>query len=377
MKVAIVGCGKISDEHAWVIQTIPGAQIVAVCDREELMARQMAERFGVPGYFVDAHEMLERAKPDVVHITTSPQSHFELGRACLQSGRSVFIEKPFTVTADEAQTLVDIAEQTGAKLTAGHDNQFSPVAVEMRKLVQSGFLGGEPVHVESLFPYDMSDERYARALLANRTHWVRKLPGKLAHNVISHGIAKIAEFLVDEDPGVTAIGFRSPILERVGEREIFDELRVLIRDSTNRTAYFTFSSQISPGLHQMRLHGPKRSLLVDYTHQILVPIEKRAYKSYLNQFIPPFLYGKAVIKNGLRNIGRFLKNDFHQDSGRRYLVGQFYASIREGAPLPIPYAEIIRTARIMDEIFAQVAAGYASDTYVKQAAAPVSAEVMA
>lgn len=353
MKVAIIGCGKISDEHAWLVQTIPGAELVGVCDREELMAKQMAERFQIPCYATEAVEMLERARPDVVHITTSPQSHFDLGRLCLERNCHILIEKPFTVTAEEAETLVELAEARGKKLTAGHDNQFSSAAMEMRRLTAAGFLGGQPVHMESLFPYDISDERYARALLANRTHWVRRLPGLLAHNVISHGISKIAEFLKGEME-ITALGFPSKMLKKVGEKEILDEIRVVIRDEFDTTAYFTFSSQISPGLHQLRLHGPKNSLVVDYTHQVVLPLYKKTYKSYLNQFVPPLLYGKALLGGGLRNIGLFLRRELHQDTGRRNLVSSFYAAINSGGPVPIPYEEIIRTARIMDEIFEQI-----------------------
>ena len=63
------------------MQRIPNCKLVAVCDRELLMAQQLAERFGVDGCFDDARELLATCKPDVVHITTPPQSHFALGQA--------------------------------------------------------------------------------------------------------------------------------------------------------------------------------------------------------------------------------------------------------------------------------------------------------
>src|SRR2546426_6706302 len=53
LKVAIVGCGKIADAHASQIQRIKGCEIVGVCDREALMARQLSERFPVKRYFTD------------------------------------------------------------------------------------------------------------------------------------------------------------------------------------------------------------------------------------------------------------------------------------------------------------------------------------
>ena len=97
LKVAIVGCGKIADAHASQIERIKGCEIVGVCDREPLMARQLYERFPVKRYFSDLGELLGEAKPDVVHITTPPKSHFDLAKLCLEWGCHVYVEKPFTL----------------------------------------------------------------------------------------------------------------------------------------------------------------------------------------------------------------------------------------------------------------------------------------
>jgi predicted dehydrogenase len=352
MKVAIIGCGKIADEHAAVVQLLPGCEICGVCDSEELMAGQLAERLGIKGCFTDAQKLLEVARPDVVHITTSPQSHFPLAKMCIEAGSHVFIEKPFTITAPETAELIRLAEAKGVKLTAGHNNQFNPVAVQMRNLIEQGYLGGDPVHMESVFCYDMSDG-YARTLLADQRHWVRALPGQLLHNVISHGVSKIAEFMHADDPLVIAHGFQSPTLKAAGESDVVDELRVII-DGGGATAYFTFSTQIKPGRHEFRIYGPKNFLLADHAHQTLIRGLAKSYKIQLNYFIPPFAYARQYLANGWRNLGAFARRKFHMDTGRRVLVASFYKSISEGAPVPIPYREILLTAKIMDSIFAQL-----------------------
>ena len=87
LRVAIVGCGKIADQHVQAIGRIPDCRIVSVCDRELLMAKQLGERFGVSGCFSDLAKMLELTSPDVVHITTPPQGHYSLAEQCLGSGK--------------------------------------------------------------------------------------------------------------------------------------------------------------------------------------------------------------------------------------------------------------------------------------------------
>ena len=354
LRIAIVGCGKIADQHMAAILRMTDCGVVALCDRELLMARQLGERFGIMDCFDDAGEMLRSAKPQVVHITTPPQSHFSLARECLEAGCHVYLEKPFTVTYEEAQTLISLAENRGLKLTAGHNLQYTSEMIEMRRLVQDGFLGGRPVHLESHFGYDLSDTSYVGPLLGNRNHWVRKLPGQLFHNIISHGIARLAEFLDDDLVEIIATAHQSSKLASLGGQEVLDELRVIIRDKNGTTAFFSFSTQIKPGLNQLRVCGPKNSLLVDLSSGSLIRHESRSHKSYLTFFVPPLRHAREHLRNARRNFTDFVRGRLYQDSGMKELIDRFYLSINGRSPLPLPYREILLTARIMDEVFAQV-----------------------
>lgn len=356
LKVAIVGCGKIADSHASQIQRIAGCEIVGVCDKEELMAKQLYDRFPVKRYFSDLTELLNEVRPDVVHITTPPQHHLEIGRQCLEAGCHILVEKPFTLHTSQAEKLIALANQTGCKLTVGHDAQFSEVARRMRKLVRDGYLGGAPVHLESSWCYDFGDVTYAKTLLGDKQHWARTLPGGLLHNIINHGISKIAEFITSENPHIMAYGFVSPFLKNIGENEIVDELRVIIHEEKGTTAYFTFSSQMRPSLHQFHIYGPKNGIMLDEDKRILVKLWGGNFKSYAEHFIPPISMARQYLANFVRNARLFLAMDFHMDSGKKYLIESFYRSITDGTPVPIPYREILLTSRIMDAIFEQIAA---------------------
>ena len=264
------------------------------------------------------------------------------------------MEKPFTLYEHEAQTLIGLAQNGGLKITAGHDDQFAHVARRMRTLVDSGYLGGTPVHMESYYCYELGRSGYAGAILGDERHWVRRLPGRLLHNIISHGIARIAEFLTTESPQVISYGFTSPFLTGLGERDIVDELRVMIIEEERSTAYFTFSSQMRPSLHQFRIYGPKNGLVLDQDQETLVRLRGVRYKSYLEKFVPPLAFAKQQVGNVVTNLNRFLAKDFQMKSGMKYLIESFYHSIVEETPVPIPYREILVTARIMDAIFAQL-----------------------
>jgi predicted dehydrogenase len=335
------------------IRRIHGCEVVAVCDREMLMAKQLAERCKIAGVFSETVEMLESVAPDVVHITTPPQSHLLLAKQCLEAGCHIYLEKPFAVTAAEAKELISFAENKRLKVTAGHNYQFTLEMIEMRRLVAGGFLGGKPVHVESYWSYDLSDASYVMPILGSKTHWVRQLPGQLFHNLISHGIARLAEFL-DDEIEITAHAHQSDRLRSLAGEELQDELRVFLRDKRRATAFFCFSTQIRPSLNCLRLAGPENSVVVDQNSGCLLCLENKSCKSYLTYFLPPLRLARQHFRNARINITNFLRGRLHQDFGMKELIERFYSSIRSGGAPPIPYREIIVTARIMDEIFSQV-----------------------
>jgi hypothetical protein len=213
----------------------------------------------------------------------------------------------------------------------------------------------------------MARSGYAGALLGDKQHWVRRLPGKLLQNIVSHGIARIAEFLTTETPQVIAHGFTSPFLRSMGETEIVDELRVIISEKARTTAYFTFSSQMRPSLHQLRLYGTNNGLVLDHDQETLIRLRGMRYKSYAEKFVPPVVFAKQYLGNLKTNLKTFLANDFQMKSGMKYLIESFYRSISEDTPLPIPYREILLTAQIMDTIFEQLNEGHRSESLALRA----------
>jgi predicted dehydrogenase len=317
------------------------------------MARQLFDRFPIKAYFSNAEEMLDKTRPHVVHIATPPQTHLHLARLCLERGCHIYVEKPFAVDANQAEQIIHDAKQYGRKVTVGNDGQFTHAAIRSRKLIQHGFLGGDPVHMESFYCFELTGT-YAAALLGDNKHWIRQLPGQLLHNIISHGIVRIAEYLKSEKPTVIAHGSTSSQLRSLNHENLIDELRVIIADDGHCTGYFTFSSQMRPSLHQFRLYGPRNGLVLDDDEHSVIKLYGRRYKSYAEKFIPPANLAAQSLGNLGRNVKLFLKRDFHMKSGMRHLIQAFYRSITEDTPLPISYRDIILTCRIMDAIFTQL-----------------------
>jgi hypothetical protein len=118
--------------------------------------------------------------------------------------------------------------------------------------------------------------------------------------------------------------------------------------------FFSCSHQRRPALHELRLYGPKNSLIVSQDSDTVIKLSGRRHPSYLAKFLPPINMAGQYLGNLASNARAFLTADFHMKSGMKYLIESFYDSIvRDTAP-PIPYREIVLTADIMDAIFHQL-----------------------
>jgi hypothetical protein len=109
-----------------------------------------------------------------------------------------------------------------------------------------------------------------------------------------------------------------------------------------------------PCLHQFRLYGSRNGIILDQDQETVIKLPGKRLKSYAEKFVPPVQLAGQYLSNFKTNVRAFLRNDFHMKSGMKYLIESFYHSILDGAPVPIPYCEILLTAKIMDEIFAQL-----------------------
>jgi predicted dehydrogenase len=352
LKVAIVGCGKIADDHAEHVGYLDEAEVVACCDLTYLMAEQLATRFGINGVYDDYGAMLERERPDVVHITTPPQSHLHLAVAAMEAGAHVWVEKPLAVTADEVMAMTSAARAGGRKLTVGHSYWLDTPALDLRRLVDQGRIG-QVVHVDSWYGYDLSGE-YGAAIMGSADNWVHDLPGGLFQNNVDHLFNKVLEFLPSDQLDIRAQAFRR-YERRFGDRRdnLLDELRVHLTDPTGPTANATFSSAASPRGHWVRVYGTEGTATADFNLRTVELAGSVSLPTNLGRLLPSLTRIGSTVRQAATNTGRFATAEFHYFAGFRRLLEAFYRSILDDGPEPIALADMERMARLQDTIWQQ------------------------
>jgi UDP-N-acetylglucosamine 3-dehydrogenase len=140
IKVAVIGVGSMGKNHARVYSELAEAKLVAVCDSDELAAKEVAERGRARVYF-DYRKLLEEEKPQAVSIAVPTALHAEVTLAALEAGADVLIEKPIAATLEDGRVIIERARMLGRKLMVGHIVRFNPAVQELKRRMDAGELG--------------------------------------------------------------------------------------------------------------------------------------------------------------------------------------------------------------------------------------------
>lgn len=147
MRVGIIGCGWIADSHVKALKNQPDAQIVACADLIPGRVQEFCKRNGIDDLGIKEYpshkEMLddESLKLDAVHICTYNRQHAGPAIYALKKGINVLLEKPFTVTLDEAIEVMKAEKESGKVLSIGFQPRMDANMQQIKKICESGELG--------------------------------------------------------------------------------------------------------------------------------------------------------------------------------------------------------------------------------------------
>lgn len=141
LTVGVIGCGYWGPNLIRNLVENRRCQNVVVCDLDRARLDYVQQRYPVAGATSDFHDLLDNPEVDAVVIATPLSTHFPLAQRALESGKHIFVEKPFAHTAAQARTLIDLAEEQGKVVMVGHTFEYSPAVQKIREVIKSGELG--------------------------------------------------------------------------------------------------------------------------------------------------------------------------------------------------------------------------------------------
>ena len=140
VRIALVGCGRISRNHLEAIAKVPELQLAAVCDIVETRARETGERADVP-WFTSYAKMLEQAPCDAVALCTPSGLHPQHGIAAARSAKHVICEKPMAISLSAADELVQVCDDAGVQLFVVKQNRLNPPIQLLKRAIDKGRFG--------------------------------------------------------------------------------------------------------------------------------------------------------------------------------------------------------------------------------------------
>jgi predicted dehydrogenase/nucleoside-diphosphate-sugar epimerase len=354
LRIAFVGAGKMAHLHLRALRRVRVPHtVVAVCDTQESVARELAALAGAASY-TSLDDLLREANPQVVHVCTPAGTHFEPARAALTAGAHVYVEKPFVETEREARELLDAARERHLLVCAGHQQVRDAAYVAlMHRLPEIGVV----VQVESRFafhPFGMHPTRTGpRALVTQLL------------DILPHPLSTLMAALerVTADP--SAIEIAAIVAEPT-------ELHAVLR-ANDVCGYLNVTLRARPVASTLSVAGRRGALTADFIRTSVsgaanpgtAPLEKAA-----NPLIEAWQMSRGAVAGVARRL--LTRGDY---PGVAELIGDFYAAVARGGPSPLPPDHLRRLTAVYEELAANIrgaAARAAIQHPVHQAPSPTA-----
>jgi predicted dehydrogenase len=343
IRAALIGTGRIARQHLGCLRELPEVAVVGVCDLSPAMAESAAERFGIPAWYTDHRRMLDEVRPDVVHVTTPPTSHFPLAMAALDAGAHVVVEKPATVTFAELDTLLGRASERGRFVVEDYNYLFNDATRAILELMASGDFGAV-THVEVLICLDILGKG-SPFTDPNAPHPCLTMAGGAIADFLTH-LASLAHLFVGPHLAAHAVwskrGARPSPLPS-------DEFRALI-DAQQGTAVLGFSANTQPDAFWLRVYGEKMQAVANLFETRLTIDRQRAGPKPLTPLFNGLCESRDVRRAAFGDLWRKLSGGPGAYEGLWDLLARTYRALGSGAEPPITSRQIIEVNHLVDDL---------------------------
>ena len=344
LRIGFIGGGQMARHHLAAIGRVDTpSSVVGVYDGASDRAAEFAAAAGTEA-FASVEALLAEARPDVVHVCTPPGAHFAAARAALESGASVYVEKPFALTVADARALIDLAQSRGKLLCAGHqllrDAAFETLLARAAEL-------GTLVHADSHFafrPVALDPERGSPRALA-----------QLLVDILPHPLYSLIAVLERFAPG-------RPI-ELAWAHVEPTEVQAMLRCGP-LAGRLSVSLRARPVASSLTLTGTHGSLTCDFVRSVVIGIANPGTEA-LEKILNPIAEGAQQIARTCSSLVRRFTSGASYP-GLSELIGAFYRAVAANGASPVSPAHLIGVSEIFEGLVAQINAAALSHMPVLQ-----------
>jgi predicted dehydrogenase len=221
LKVAVIGVGHLGSIHAKIYKESPNCELVGVCDTNHANLNQVCSNLSVAGY-KDYKELFNKAQ--AVSIAVPTALHHKIAAEFLRAGIHALVEKPFTLTLEEADDLIKISAENKLTLQVGHIERFNSAFAATLKIIKiPKFI---ECHRLSSFPNRSLDVGVVLDIMIHDIDIVLGLVNSPLERIDSVGVNVLTKF---EDIANARLTFKNGCVANLTASRVSDETMRKIR----------------------------------------------------------------------------------------------------------------------------------------------------
>ena len=304
LKVGVIGVGHLGQHHARLYSDLSDATLVAVADLETSRGKLIADQYQAT-YCSDLARLFSMV--DAVSVAVPTSEHYDVVKACLQSGLHVLVEKPITSTTVDGHDLVRLAKDNNVVLQVGHVERFNPIVDVIRPYISApGF-----IECHRLSPFQP-----------------RGTDVDVVLDLMIHDLDMVLSFQLGAVQRVEAVGMA--VLT-----DTIDIANARIEFSQGCVASLT-ASRVSTGrLRKLRVFQPDKYLTVDYQSREAILHQRMSNTDPESAIQTEHLQGK-------------------EDEPLRRELAAFVQAIRTGTASPIPGEEGVASLELAYHVLEEI-----------------------
>ena len=250
----LVGTGMAGEFHAKELGFVEGAELVAVCSRNEENASRFAETHGAPHCYTDYRRLIENEDVNVVNVSVPTGLHAEVTVAASQAGKHVLVEKPLETDLAKADEMIRVCRANKTKLGVIFQMRFGDVAAKLKETIDSGRLG-------RIFLSDAIDKSSRTPGYYNSAAWrgTKKLEGGGCLMTQSIHIIDLLQYLMG--PVRSVVG---KVATQVHDIEVEDTATALVNFDNGAMGVIESTTSVRPALKsRLEIHGENGSVVAN------------------------------------------------------------------------------------------------------------------
>ena len=306
------------------LKRIAGAEIRAVATASGLSAAHVGKKFDAEYVTSDYNEIVIDPNIDAVVIATRHDLHAQLVIEGMKQGKAVFVEKPLALSQEELEQVIEVQRETGGQVMVGFNRRFSPLSVKVKE-----FFANRKGPLCIIYRVN--------AGFVPKEHWIQdekqgggRIIGEVCHFV------DFMQYLTDSVPQTV---FAQPVCDATGALIPHDNVMITLQfeNGSIGTISYLSNGDVAYGKERVEIFGDGAVALIDDFKRVEISHKGKRQKFGGNLS----LRSKAGLLAG-------------QKKGHREELAAFVEAIRNGKPLPIPFAESVITTettfRIVESI---------------------------